>query len=40
MTLAAGRLPPDAIAANFAELTPPLRAHEALGRGGPLLFLL
>ena len=30
MTLAAGRLPPEAIAANFAELTPPLTAHEAL----------
>ncbi len=30
MTLAAGRLPPETIAANFAELTPPLSAHEAL----------
>ncbi len=30
MTLAAGRLPPEALAANFAELTPPLRRHEAL----------
>jgi dihydropyrimidine dehydrogenase (NAD+) subunit PreT len=30
MTLAAGRLPPETIAANFAELTPPLTAHEAL----------
>ena len=30
MTLAAGRLPPETIASNFAELTPPLTAHEAL----------
>ncbi len=30
MTLAAGRLPPETIAANFAELKPPLTAHEAL----------
>ena len=30
MTLAAGRLPPETIAANFAELTPPLTEHEAL----------
>ena len=30
MTLAAGRLPPETIAANFAELTPPLTGHEAL----------
>ena len=30
MKLAAGRLPPETIDANFAELTPPLTAHEAL----------
>ena len=36
--IVAGRLDPEAIAANFADLSPPLRARGA-GGGGPLLFL-